>query len=134
IPTIAEFMERRFGPAMQTCKAVFARQEHFAERVARVVALLRTRVNVAQEDDMTRLLESMDRTAGSQLRLQHAVEGLSVAAISYYVLSLSSAAVRSLHAAALFFDPDLIEGILVVPVIASVFLVMRRMRRAKQKP
>jgi uncharacterized membrane-anchored protein len=134
IPTIAEFMERRFGPAMQTCKAVFARQEHFAERVARVVALLRTRVNVAQEADSTRLLESMNRTAGSQLRLQHAVEGLSVAAISYYVLSLSSAALRSLHAAALLLDPELIEGMLVVPVVASVLLVMRRTRRAEHIP
>lgn len=134
MPTIAEFMERRFGPAMQTCKAVFARQEHFAERVARVVALLRTRVNVAQEDDTTRLLESMNQTASSQLRLQHAVEGLSVAAISYYVLSLSAAALRSLHAAALVLDPELVEGMLIVPVIASVLFVMRRKRHPNRLP
>lgn len=134
MPMLAEFMERRFGPAMQTCKAVFARQELFAERVARVVGLLRTRVNVAQENDSTRLLESMNQTAGSQLRLQHAVEGLSVAAISYYVLSLSATALRSLHAAALVLDPELVEGMLILPVIASVLFVMRRKSRPDRIP
>lgn len=35
MPTIAEFMERRFAPAMETCKTVWARHEQFAGRVAR---------------------------------------------------------------------------------------------------
>jgi len=134
MPTIAEFMERRFGPAMQTCKAVWARQEQSAERIARVVDLLRTRVSVAQEEDTTRLLQGMNQTARSQLRLQHAVEGLSVAAISYYVLSLSSVALRSLHAADLLLDPELIEGVLVAPVVLAVLLIMRRTKRAGRHP
>lgn len=133
MPTIAEFMERRFGPAMQTCKAVWTRQEQFAARVARVVALLRTRVNVAQEEDTTRLLEGMNQTARSQLRLQHAVEGLSVAAVSYYVLSLAGAALKSLHAAALPLDPELVEGLLIVPVVLSVLMVTRHKKRGDRK-
>jgi len=134
MPTLAEFMERRFGPAMQTCKAVWARQEQFAQRIARAVDLLRTRVNVAQEEDTTRLLQGMNQTARSQLRLQHAVEGLSVAAISYYVLSLSSAALRSLHAAELPLNPELIEGMLIIPVVFLVLLIMRRTKRAGRQP
>ncbi|WP_041680781.1 DUF3422 family protein [Cupriavidus necator] len=134
MPTVAEFMERRFAPAMQTCKAVWARQEQFAQRIARAVDLLRTRVNVAQEEDTTRLLKGMDQTARSQLRLQHAVEGLSVAAISYYVLSLSSAALRSLHAAELPLNPELIEGMLIIPVVFAVLLIMRRTKRAGRQP
>jgi uncharacterized membrane-anchored protein len=81
-PTIAEFMQRRLLPAMQTCSSVWARHQQFATRVARAVDLLRTRVNLMQEEHTTALLEGMNRTARTQLRMQHAVEGLSVAAIS----------------------------------------------------
>jgi len=129
MPTIAEFLERRFGPAMAMCRTAWLRHEQVAARVARAVDLLRTRVSVAQEEDTTRLLAGMNRTARSQLRLQHAVEGLSVAAISYYVLSLSGAALRSLHAAHYVADADIVEGLLIVPVILTVLFVMRRRRQ-----
>ncbi len=131
MPTIAEFLERRFGPAMATCKAVWLRHEQIAARVARAVDLLHTRVSIAQEADTARLLRGMDRTARNQLRLQHAVEGLSVAAISYYVLSLSGVALRSVHAAHFIADPDLIEGLLILPVILTVMCIMRRTRRSR---
>ena len=129
MPTIAEFMQRRFRPTIDTCKAVWSHHEQFAARVARAVDLLRTRVNLAQEEDTTRLLEGMNQTARSQLRLQHAVEGLSVAAISYYVLSLSSHAFRALHAAHFEFDPEIVQGMLILPVILLVVIIMRRITR-----
>jgi len=68
------------------------------------------------------------------LRLQHAVEGLSIAAISYYVLSLSGAALRSLHAANFLGSPEAIEGILILPVILSILFIMRRKRRIIGEP
>ncbi|MGF6414878.1 putative membrane-anchored protein [Paraburkholderia sp. MM5482-R2] len=129
MPTIAEFMERRFAPAMQTCRSVWSRHEQTAQRIARAVDLLRTRVNLAQEKDVTRLLAGMERTARSQLHLQHAVEGLSVAAISYYVLSLAGAAFRALHELQLPILPELAEGILILPVILSVIAITRRTRQ-----
>lgn len=128
-PTIAEFMQRRLLPAMQTCSSVWTRHQQSATRVARAVDLLRTRVNLAQEEHTTALLEGMNRTARTQLRMQHAVEGLSVAAISYYVLNLSGAALRALHAAHLSLDPDILEGLLIIPVVAAVVLFTGRIRR-----
>lgn len=128
-PTIAEFMQRRLLPAMQTCGSVWARHQQSATRVARAVDLLRTRVNLAQEEHTTALLEGMNRTARTQLRMQHAVEGLSVAAISYYVLNLSGAALRALHAAHLSLDPDVLEGLLIIPVVVTVVLFTGRIRR-----
>ncbi|MGN6667209.1 MAG: DUF3422 family protein [Trinickia sp.] len=128
-PTIAEFMQRRLLPAMQTCGSVWARHQQSATRVARAVDLLRTRVNLAQEEHTTALLEGMNRTARTQLRMQHAVEGLSVAAISYYVLNLSGAALRALHAAHLSLDPEIVEGFLILPVVAAVVLFTGRIRR-----
>ncbi|WGS45150.1 DUF3422 domain-containing protein [Burkholderia sp. JSH-S8] len=128
MPTIAEFMERRFAPAMETCRSVWARHEQIAARIARAVDLLRTRVNLAQEKDVTRLLAGMERTARNQLHLQHAVEGLSVAAISYYVLSLAAAAFKALHVLSLPVDPELAEGLLIAPVVLAVIHITRRTR------
>nr|WP_116342549.1 DUF3422 domain-containing protein [Cupriavidus taiwanensis] len=131
MPTIAEFMERRFGPAMETCRSVWSRHEQIAARVARAVDLLRTRVNLAQERDVTRLLAGLERTARNQLHLQHAVEGLSVAAISYYVLSIAAAGLKALHVIKLPVDPELAEGLLIVPVVLIVFGVIKRSRTRK---
>ncbi|RAG30140.1 DUF3422 domain-containing protein, partial [Burkholderia multivorans] len=85
----------------------------------------RTRVNLAQEKDVTRLLAGMERTARNQLHLQHAVEGLSVAAISYYVLSLATAAFKALHVMKLPVDPELAEGLLIAPVVFAVIHITR---------
>ncbi len=128
VPTISEFMERRFAPAMETCRSVWARHEQIAARIARAVDLLRTRVNLAQEKDVTRLLAGMERTARNQLHLQHAVEGLSVAAISYYVLSLAAAAFKAAHVLSLPVDPELAEGLLIGPVVLAVIAITRRTR------
>lgn len=128
MPTISEFLERRFAPAMETCRSVWARHEQIAARIARAVDLLRTRVNLAQEKDVTRLLAGMERTARNQLHLQHAVEGLSVAAISYYVLSLAAAAFKAMHAMQLPIDPELAEGLLIGPVVLAVIGIIRRTR------
>ena len=128
MPTIQEFMERRFAPAMETCRSVWARHEQIAARIARAVDLLRTRVNLSQEKDVTRLLAGMERTGRNQLHLQHAVEGLSVAAISYYVLSLTGAAFKALHVLNLPVEPELAEGIAIGPVVLAVIAITRRTR------
>ncbi|MEM6744821.1 MAG: DUF3422 domain-containing protein, partial [Pseudomonadota bacterium] len=82
--TFAEFMVRRYDPAMRTVRAAQARIAELSSRAARIADLLRTRVDVAMSAQNQKLLESMDRRADLQLRLQKTVEGLSVVAISYY--------------------------------------------------
>jgi uncharacterized membrane-anchored protein len=49
VPTIGEFMERRFAPAMRSCTATATRLQLLAERLARAGTLLRTRVDIALE-------------------------------------------------------------------------------------
>jgi uncharacterized membrane-anchored protein len=86
--TFAEFMMRRYDPAMRTVRATEARLTSMADRAARAAELLRTRVDVTRSAQNQQLLQSMDTRADMALRLQHTVEGLSVIAISYYVLQL----------------------------------------------
>ena len=86
--TIGSFLERRLAPAMRTCQSVEERQANLSRKLARATALLRSWVDIELERQNTVILNSMDQRAKLQLRLQQTVEGLSVAAISYYVVGL----------------------------------------------
>ena len=88
--TFGEFMMRRFDPAMRTVKATRTRLQEMSDRALRAGDLLRTRVDVERSAQNQLVLESMDRRADTQLRLQRTVEGLSVVAISYYALNLAA--------------------------------------------
>jgi uncharacterized membrane-anchored protein len=88
--TIGEFMERRLTPARSTCEWARRRQDALSERVSRISNLLRTRVEIEQQQNNQALLTTMNQRQGLQLKLQSTVEGLSVAAITYYIVGLVS--------------------------------------------
>ena len=89
LQTFAEFMMRRFDPAMRTVKSTQERLARMSDRAQRASDLLRTRVDVERSAQNQELLTSMDKRADLQLRLQRTVEGLSVVAISYYAVNLA---------------------------------------------
>ncbi len=130
VPTVEEFMERRLAPAMSTCEAVAARQEALARRIANSNDLLRTRVGIVQETQNRQILQSLNARAAQQLRLQQSVEGLSVAAISYYVIGLLG---YSLKGAGKVFgwlpNPEALIAAAVPLVAAGVWLTLRSMHR-----
>ncbi|RID93931.1 DUF3422 domain-containing protein [Gemmobacter lutimaris] len=127
--TFGEFMMRRYDPAMRTVKSTETRLATMSERTARAAELLRTRVDVDRSAQNQRLLESMDRRADLQLRLQHTVEGLSVVAISYYAVSLASYLLYPLGKLA-HLSKEMLTAVLVLPVILGVWLMIRRIRKA----
>jgi uncharacterized membrane-anchored protein len=124
----AEFMVRRFDPAMRTCHATERRLADLATRASRIAELLRTRVNVAVEAQNQELLESMNRRAALQLRLQQMVEGLSVVAISYYAVSLAGYLMAPLAPLA-GLDKSVLTALTVIPVVALVWWSIRRLRK-----
>jgi len=127
--TIGEFMSRRFAPAMRTCHSAAYRLEQLSPRVARASTLLRTRVDIALEDQSQALLKSVEQSARRQLRLQQTVEGLSVVAISYYLLGLIAYATAALEGIAPFLSAKLVAGIALPIVVPAVWFGIRRLRR-----
>ena len=123
-----EFMMRRFDPAMRTVKSVARQIDDMAARAMRAAELLRTRVDVERSAQNQRLLESMNRRADLQLRLQETVEGLSVVAISYYAVSLLAYLVDPL-AYEFGIDKLWAKAALVIPVVLAVWLIGRLVRR-----
>lgn len=130
LQTFDEFIERRMAPAMNTCVAVSRRQESVSERVARATQLLSTRVDIGRQAQNQALLESMNRRAALQLRLQATVEGLSVAAISYYIVGLVGYASKGLEAGGAGIDADMVVGASIPLVIILVALGVRKIRTA----
>ena len=88
LQTIREFMDRRLSPARSTCQWATRRQDALSQRVSRISNLLRTRVEIEQQQSSQALLGAMNKRQGLQLKLQSTVEGLSVAAITYYISGL----------------------------------------------
>jgi uncharacterized membrane-anchored protein len=120
--TVGEFMDRRLSPAMRTCETTERRLESLSERVARASDMLRTRIDVTLAAQNRDLLISMNRRARVQLRLQQTVEGLSVAAITYYGAGLVAYLAKGADAAGLDLPVELTVAIS-VPVIAGVLIL-----------
>lgn len=129
VQTLREFTDRRLAPAMRTVRSVRDRQDSLSARIARAANLLRTRVDVALEQQNRDLLHSMDRRADLQLRLQETVEGLSVVVLSYYLVGLISYAVKALSKLGLPLNPDVAAGLAIPVVLVAVGLGIRRLRR-----
>jgi uncharacterized membrane-anchored protein len=122
------FLNRRLGPALRTCASLGERQDRLSERLVRAAALLRTRVDIALEDQNNAVLRSMNRRSELQLRLQHTVEGLSVAAVSYYIVGLVYYLANGARDLGLPVTPALIAAASVPVVILWVAWFVRRLR------
>jgi uncharacterized membrane-anchored protein len=130
--TFAEFMMRRFDPAMRTVKSTETRLEAMTTRAIRAGDLLRTRVDVERSAQNQELLASMDRRSDLALRLQKTVEGLSVVAISYYAVNLVVYLAGPL-AEPLGISKTLLTALVVLPTIAAVWMIVRAIRRSVEK-
>ena len=127
--TVGEFMLRRLSPAIATVQATSQRLSSLSQRVERASALLRTRVDIATESQNQMLLEKLTKGQDLQLRLQSTVEGLSIAAIAYYVVSLILYVGKAGKAAGLPVNPEILAGALIPLVLAGVWWGTRQIHK-----
>ena len=133
LQTFGEFTERRLAPAIETCRSTAARQEKLSQRLGRVTQLLSTRVELTRERQTQRLLTSMDQRARMQLRLQETVEGLSIAAITYYIVGLASYVAKGLRAVGISLDVEIVDMASIPMVVLLTWFGMRWVRRAARR-
>lgn len=123
------FIERRFRPAVRFCAQASRRIENSATRVARASDLLRTSVQVELEQQNVQLLATMEKRTHVQIKLQEAVEGFSIVAISYYAISLFKLILENLpHDTGI---ADYKGVILLAGIPLIIFAVWFAVRRAK---
>ncbi len=131
VQMLGTFMERRFEPAMRTCRWTVRRLHDLSDRISRTSHILKTRIEFVNESQQQALLASMDRRAKLQLRLQQTVEGLSVIVMTYYATGLLQYIAKGLKGVGLGVDPDVV-ALVSVPVIAVSLLWFLTARRKKQ--
>jgi uncharacterized membrane-anchored protein len=129
-PTWSSFLARRMQPAMRTCLTTEERQATLSQKLARAANLLRTRVDVELERQNRDLLKSMNARTRLQIRLQTTVEGLSVAAISYYVVGLFGHILDgAIKASGVDIDTDIATALFVPIAVLVIWWIVRRIRR-----
>lgn len=124
-----EFVQRRFMPAIRTCKSVQLQLESLSKRLTRASDLLRSRVDQTIAEQNQKLLESMNRRSHLQLRLQQTVEGLSVAAISYYLISLLKIFLHGVNDTWFHFNENMVLTISAPIVLVTIFIIVRNMKK-----
>jgi uncharacterized membrane-anchored protein len=104
--------------------------QDLARRTARAADLIRTRIDLQLARQNVELLGTLNQRTKLQTRLQQTVEGLSVAAVSYYTIGLLSYLVKGIHD---FFhitlDPTVIVAALVPLIVLGVWLAVSSIRR-----
>jgi uncharacterized membrane-anchored protein len=127
--TIGEFMDRRLTPARGTCEWAARRQEALSQRVSRISSLLRTRVEIEQQQSSQALLASMNQRQDLQLKLQSTVEGLSVAAITYYIVGLVSYLAKGAQKLGWPLSPETTAAVAIPVVALGVWWSLRRLHQ-----
>jgi uncharacterized membrane-anchored protein len=127
LQTIREFMDRRLSPARSTCQWATRRQDALSQRVSRISSLLRTRVEIEQQQSSQALLGAMNQRQGLQLKLQSTVEGLSVAAITYYISGLVYFVARGARSIGWPLTAEITTAIAVPMVVLVVWFLLKRL-------
>lgn len=128
-PSWDGFLTRRLQPAIRTCANTEARQADLSRKLARAAQLLRTRVDTEVEAQNGDLLRQMGERVQLQLRLQQTVEGLSIAAITYYIASVVHHLLEGAKEAGLHVEPSMDTAILIPFIVAFVAWTVWRIRR-----
>jgi uncharacterized membrane-anchored protein len=127
--SLTKFLERRLRPAVDTCDSVNAHLQDLSLRVARATEALRARIETTIEEQNRSMLDSLNRRSLQQLRLQETVEGLSVAAISYYLVGLLHYGLKGLAEGGSPLPVESVTAMLIVPVFVGVWWLVRWRRR-----
>lgn len=123
------FVARRFKPAVRTCAATAVRLEQLSHATTHLIDLLQTRIQVEIEYQNAVQIQAMADRAATQVKIQRAVEGFSIIAISYYLLSLVKTIFESLDHAGYHLSPLIMLASIPI-VIATVCLAVLRVKHA----
>ncbi|MCW8865344.1 MAG: DUF3422 domain-containing protein [Colwellia sp.] len=125
IERINEFVTRRLSPGIRTCQALSVRLEELTRRIARASSLLRTRVDLTIEQQNQQLLSAINQRGEVQLRLQQMVEGVSIAAMAYYLMGLLDYILDAANISGFHVNKILVKGFAVPIILCLTWLLLR---------
>ena len=129
--TLQGFIEHRLSPAINTINSFEKRLQELSSQLTSLMDLIRTWVDRDTQLQNQQLLQSMERRARQQVYIGQAVEGLSVAAITYYGVGLFSTFLESLPELAV--PRDTITALSIPAIAFIVWRLARRVRRQMEE-
>ena len=129
--TLKGFVDHRLAPAIKTIGAFDGRLADVSVTLSEAMALARTRLEHTAQEYNQALLVSMEKRARQQVHLGQAVEGLSVAAISYYIVGLVGLLIKSLPHFAV--SAAFMQAVSVPLIVMLVWLTVRRAKAHIEK-
>ncbi|MDX2494619.1 MAG: DUF3422 domain-containing protein [Desulfuromusa sp.] len=126
--SIGEFVNRRLNPALRTCDSVQRWMEDLSKRIERASDLMRTRVNLNLQEQNRSQLTAMNQRSKLQFRLQETVEGLSIAAISYYAIGLLGYLFNGLPLKQWGLDKNILLACSIPVVLVIIWGITRRIK------
>ena len=134
--TISGFFSARLDPAIETCNAAEMRLARLSNQVERAIGLMRTVITFELEQQNRDLLEDMNRRARLQMRLQGIVQGISIAALAYYLSGLTVYLAKGLKDAGWLpagMTADMLAAAALPVTIFASWAFMERVRRLSMK-
>ena len=108
--------------------------QDLARRTARAADLIRTRIDLQLSRQNIELLQTLNQRTKLQMRLQQTVEGLSIAAVSYYILGLVGYVAKGAKEAELSnIEPSIVIAVLMPVVVFTLAFAVLRVRRSHKE-
>lgn len=130
--SLSSFIGNRVEPALATLEAMDKRLELLSQKLERAIELLNVRISLDMQIQNKAVLDTIAETAKSQFRLQHAVEGLSTIAITYYLIGILGYALAA-PLEATGWNKTLVISILSPLALVLVFFGLRALRHRMTK-
>lgn len=130
--SLSSFIGNRVEPALATFEAMDKRLSVLSKKLERAIELLNVRISLDMQIQNKAVLDTIAETAKSQFRLQHAVEGLSTIAITYYLIGILGYALAA-PLEATGWNKTLVISILSPLALIMVFFGLRALRRGMSK-
>ncbi|MBB4117053.1 putative membrane-anchored protein [Rhizobium sp. BK226] len=119
------FVARRFKPAIRTCEATAVRLDQLSRATMLLIDLLQTRIQVEIEFQNATQIQAMAERTATQVKIQRAVEGFSIIAISYYLLSLLKTVFETADHAGYHVNPLLMLVSIPIVIVAVALSILR---------
>ena len=132
--SLEEFLTARVGPPIRNYRNFIERADVLSGQLTSLGNMMRTRVNLAMEQQSLGTLQAMNRRVELQLVLQRTVEGLSLIVLSYYMTGLASYALKAVDKLRpLPWNTELLAALTIPVWFALAWLFTRRIKKAVQE-
>lgn len=127
---LKHFISRKIRGIADGYQRLIDRIDAMDKALEGTIAVLRTRVDMAMEEQNLSILKSVDQTTKNQVHLQQTVEGLSVIVLTYYISGIVNYFFKGLNEWGYIKSPYLATGLFLPIAFLIAFGLVYRVRTA----